>query len=485
MSPQTLADTQFPEAARARIVADLDPVGTCTSATGASVIDYFVMANDFADLVGKANTLLDANTAPHRPVQVTVPANAGQMMKLAVVPVQKLPCDPVYGPRPKPPSWSAAAVAARQSVETARTCTSASRVTHALAVAYSSFAETLEEEVADLTGVALLDKRRKRGRKVKTHWVPVLGAIKQPVSPEGVALRWMARRAAELQRCASTRAWEQHSALCNVHPPAWLPSKLSGDYRCLIDLAQKEAAYARAACQAGQEDEMEEDTPPLQQRIDEIDKKAAAAEAADACEARAAWRLWVKTALYGGGKKAHQWVKEQMTWKPIQVIVDGVHRVAPQALLQAEFERCTAAWGVERPRCSANDQHGAERQDVKQPLPESLMLPPALRKALPRLTPKQIAAAGLASSAAKTTSFDGIHPRHVGHLCDEGRAVAAALWEACELASAVPPQVHDVAAPFIPKKNGKLRDLGIFAGFIITCLHQGTQQCLPRMGGTT
>ena len=75
MSPRMLADTQFPEAARARIVADLDPVGTCTSATGASVIDYFVMTNDFADLVGKASTLLDANTAPHRPVQVTVPAN--------------------------------------------------------------------------------------------------------------------------------------------------------------------------------------------------------------------------------------------------------------------------------------------------------------------------------------------------------------------------------------------------------------------------
>ena len=161
-------------------MADLD---TCTSAIGASVIDYFVMTNDFADLVGKASTLLDANTAPHRPVQATVPANAGQMLKLAVVAVQKLPCDPVYGPRPKPPSWSAAAVAARQAVETARTCASASCVKHALAVAYRAFAETLEEEVADFAGVELLDNRRKRGRKVKTHWVPVLGAIKQPVSP--------------------------------------------------------------------------------------------------------------------------------------------------------------------------------------------------------------------------------------------------------------------------------------------------------------
>ena len=114
---------------------------------------------------------------------------------------------------------------------------------------------------------------------------------------------------------------------------------------------------------------------------------------------------------------------------------------------------------------------------MQQSLPESLMLPPALRRALPRLTPKQIAAAGLASSAAKTTSFDGVHPRHVGHLCDEGRAVAAALWEACELASAVPPQVHDVAAPPIPKKIGELRDLGIFAGFIRVCTKARSNVC--------
>ena len=119
----------------------------------------------------------------------------------------------------------------------------------------------------------------------------------------------MARRAAELHRCATNSAWEQHSALCNVHPPTWLSSTPSGVYSNLIDLEQKEAAYARAACQAGQDDEMEEDTQPLQQRIDELDKRAAAAEAVDACDARASLRLWVNTALYGGGKKAHRWVK--------------------------------------------------------------------------------------------------------------------------------------------------------------------------------
>ena len=53
----------------------------------------------------------------------------------------------------------------------------------------------------------------------------------------------------------------------------------------------------------------------------------------------------------------------------------------------------------------------------------------------------------------------------------------AALWEACELASLVPPQVHDVAAPLIPKKNGKLRDLGLFAGFIKVCTKARNEYC--------
>ena len=43
LSPQALADTRFPEAARAKIVADMNPVGTCTNATGASIIDFFVL----------------------------------------------------------------------------------------------------------------------------------------------------------------------------------------------------------------------------------------------------------------------------------------------------------------------------------------------------------------------------------------------------------------------------------------------------------
>ena len=291
MSPQSLAETRFPEAARARIVADMNPVGTCTSASGTSIIDYFIVTEDFADVVGQATTILDAITAPHRPVQIIVPANAGQMKKLAFVAVQKLPCDPVFGPRPAPPSWEAAERAALRAVESARTCTSVSRVKHALAGAYRTFAETLETEVADYSGVELLNSRCKRGRKVRTKWVPVLGPPRKPTSPVGVALRWMERRAAEMHRCERNSEWVQLNALCGVQPPTWLPASLVPDYTSLVALAKSCAAHAKAASQAGQNDDDDAELPPLQQREEELTERATFAEAADAQETRAAWRL--------------------------------------------------------------------------------------------------------------------------------------------------------------------------------------------------
>ena len=168
----------------------------------------------------------------------------------------------------------------------------------------------------------------------------------------------------------------------------------------------------QAASQAGQTDIDDAELPPLQQREEELAERATFAEAADAQETRAAWRLWVKTALVGGGLAAHRWVQGPRGWVPVQAIVDGEHRVAPQALLQAELGRCSALW-----------RYGSNSNDNE---PE-ILLPPALRQALPRLTADQIATAGLASAPTKATTFDGIHPRHIGHLCQAGRSVAAVL----------------------------------------------------------
>ena len=121
---------------------------------------------------------------------------------------------------------------------------------------------------------------------------------------------------------------------------------------------------------------------------------------------------------------------------PHEVIIDGVARVSLQAQLQAELLRCTSLWTK------------SSTETARLPLP-----PPAERSALPRLTPKQIQTAGLASAASKATTYDGFPPRHIAHLCEEGRLIVAMLWEACELSGLVPSQIHDVTAALILKKK--------------------------------
>ena len=139
-------------AADARIVADISPAGTCVHANGSSVIDYFFICDDLASTLERVAIGFDSTIATHRPVQIVFPADAGQLYKLAVVPVQSLPSDPVYGPRPLPPGWSRAHALALKALRSAREDSRPSTIRHALPDACRAFAETVEIEVALFTG---------------------------------------------------------------------------------------------------------------------------------------------------------------------------------------------------------------------------------------------------------------------------------------------------------------------------------------------
>ena len=73
----------------ARIPVDLSLAGTCTNQNGSSIIDFFVVSEDLAEIAEGARTVVTACTAPCRPVSVTLRVEARQLKKLAVVPAQK------------------------------------------------------------------------------------------------------------------------------------------------------------------------------------------------------------------------------------------------------------------------------------------------------------------------------------------------------------------------------------------------------------
>ena len=57
-----------------------------------------------ANAATEVRILPDTNIATHRPVQLTLLANAGKLKKLAFVTVQRFPKDPAIGPRQPLPS---------------------------------------------------------------------------------------------------------------------------------------------------------------------------------------------------------------------------------------------------------------------------------------------------------------------------------------------------------------------------------------------
>ena len=76
----------FPEAARARILADLSLASTCIHQNGSSIIDFFVVSEDLAQIADDARIVVTACTAPHRPVSVTIPVGGGANSKAAKSP---------------------------------------------------------------------------------------------------------------------------------------------------------------------------------------------------------------------------------------------------------------------------------------------------------------------------------------------------------------------------------------------------------------
>ena len=98
-------------------------------------IDFFIASEDIANAATEVRILPDSNIATHRPVQLTLPANVGELKKLAFVTAQRFPKDPAIGPRQPPPSWESVKEHAAAAIAAAQQCTSASKIRHALAVA--------------------------------------------------------------------------------------------------------------------------------------------------------------------------------------------------------------------------------------------------------------------------------------------------------------------------------------------------------------
>ena len=72
MEPTEIHREDLPTLAAARIIAPVE--ATCVSPACSRVIDYFLCEGQLAEAVTKVETVMDAATRPHRPVQATIKA---------------------------------------------------------------------------------------------------------------------------------------------------------------------------------------------------------------------------------------------------------------------------------------------------------------------------------------------------------------------------------------------------------------------------
>lgn len=455
MDPNLLDCTMFADKLRATICAYDGSLGTYTHPNGVSNIDYFVASSAMAAVVhsvGLASDLPMPKDHGHRGVRLKLQANAASLTKVVVVPVQKLPSEPVFGPRRPPLDWTTAMDAAEHACHVARTATRTREVRAALSNAYKVWAEIAEQHLADLAGVELHAKRLPRAVGYRVTHKPLLGNAPRAPAAVSVVKQWAHRWGHEMHthlRLGRLRQFNDLHGSVGQEAPQWIID--AGGQQVFSEVCG--AASAALAAHARSHDEFSEALEDLEQYVDAIGAAAAAEDDDDNQRRAEEWKTWAAAAFEGSCKAAHHWSKGPYAWTPQSVIAQGCHSIAPRDIFLSHSDRCKDLW-----------VHMDERIDQ-----ENGLLPPSQRQALPRLTAAEIQAAALASSSHTCCSYDGFHPRHLGHMDEEGRDVVAAMWEACEYASIVPPQIRHVMAPLIPKRTGGFRDLGLFAGLIRVC----------------
>jgi hypothetical protein len=95
--------------------------------------------------------------------------------------------------------------------------------------------------------------------------------------------------------------------------------------------------------------------------------------------------------------------------------------------------------------------------------------PPNERPFVKPISVEEFKVASLANARAKAVTWDGFHTRHIGILDDELLVALGILWAAVETTAIIPKQIYGLTAPLIPKKCGKLRDIGLLARVMRVC----------------
>jgi len=450
---RSVIETGFLARAAAKAWAPTRP--TCITGRSSSIIDYFIVCSELASVFDKAVVHNDMDTSPHRPVELIAKEGFTRAKKLVLDTPERLPVDRMIGPvnEKNIVDWSgplAAVAAARRFAETA----SLQEADAAITQAYSSFADSMETEVAALAGQEL-KRGGRRSMLPKLVERPVLdeSRVKKISGWTSAArpCRWIANRARELLGVIAKAAGGQHEEA--AEQAAYIEEEIQAggpqeadDFDITKQLKMK-LGTATSAILADSVNKVGE-LMVWQHAADTVESILAGAtdssvqeERANEASSRQRWMQWAAAATAGPAAQAHRFARVPKGWQPTTTSRAGRVTSNPDDLLHNECSRLRGLWN-----CSDEP-------------------PPCDERILPHLgrpQPEKVRKAAASFARGSAVAGDGFHLKHYSWLPDTALLIVIEFFLLAEQRGIFPRQLRILQIFLAEKPQGGLRSLGLF-----------------------
>ena len=413
---------------------------TCTSAACLSEIDFFVMGKGLETLAGHCEVDDAVPVRPHRPVVVRLARwDATQQVKVLKRP-KAIPIGRCFGPLQRGPDWSECLAAASQ----VSTHTELSTLTE-------TFIETFEKELLGRHDLAGESGYTGRSRGPTFAWKHPMQATRGEVRVQAdqAHWRWLADRVAEWRHLraratfeggARAATWWKHAHHIHVRLKKFCPpfaSKPEGWERWRV---------AIRALPSASEDELD----GLATWLLECARKA---EASAAYQRSSQWCKWARQETETpGARNAFRWIKDPPPWVP--TVAAGPWGVAG---LQEDAEAKAKVW---HELWSLGQGIGHFRWHLQGC---------DIRALMP--TQQQLTQCALSFPCRTALGVDNLHPRHFADISAEAYQALINVWVAMLEHGWVPEPIAMLLVILLPKPDGGLRPIGLFAGLTRVLMH--------------
>ncbi len=507
MTPEEFARSGVGEEAGLRVVRPQTSRGTFRTRSSARCIDYYIMGGGMAEVVDDISTVEAAGITGHTPVLVTFQPRATAKKSLTARTPPKLPTERAFGPLPAPPCYAEASRKAEAAREAATRPDLGWDRQRRLDAAYAALANTMEEELSDITGTKLpvLGRRAENPHLVwrsVLHERPAEHRVSKAAYPKwakGIMLELMAadRRREEQERRAA-RGSTGRSAKRTGGNTARSPSEHANrsreqDISRAISEVPHDIAHLHHTPSLSILTELARTLPggPLggdcgecgaeqrltwrraaDQHVEALHREAKRAEDEERQVGIDKWREWLRKDIDQGGRNAHAYSKVPQQWKPATTRPDDwreeEYEEEEEEPGHQQLQISSAPWHLLEDKRNAMHQewNGAQEDFIydwthwDNEVARSPGVSPDHSKKLPNIEGEAIKRAAMAFKASTSSTYDGFHVRHFGLVCDEAREAAAKLLDAVEACGLWPTQIALAITPMIPKPKGGFRVIG-------------------------